>query len=42
MNLVTVKKPKTIIDGVYTTGKLAGTPVVEQSLVLRGKKIGMF
>ncbi len=34
MNIVTVKEPREIIDGVYTTGRLTGTPVDEQSLVL--------
>jgi 7,8-dihydropterin-6-yl-methyl-4-(beta-D-ribofuranosyl)aminobenzene 5'-phosphate synthase len=38
MNLITVKEPREIIDGVYTTGRLTGTPVDEQSLVLKGKK----
>ncbi|MCK5031277.1 MAG: hypothetical protein KAR64_07410, partial [Thermoplasmatales archaeon] len=38
VNLVTVKEPQEIIDGIYTTGKLTGTPLDEQSLVLRGKK----
>jgi len=38
MNLVIVKESQKIIDGVYTTGRLNGTPVDEQSLVLKGKK----
>jgi 7,8-dihydropterin-6-yl-methyl-4-(beta-D-ribofuranosyl)aminobenzene 5'-phosphate synthase len=38
MNLVTVKESREIIDGVYTTGRLNGTPVDEQSLVLKAKK----
>ena len=38
MNLITVKESQEIIDGVYTTGRLNGTPVDEQSLILKGKK----
>jgi len=38
MNIVTVKESREIIDGIYTTGRLTGTPVDEQSLVLKGKK----
>jgi hypothetical protein len=28
-------------EGVYTTGRLEGSPVDEQSLILKGKKDGM-
>jgi len=38
MNVITVKEPQKIIDGVYTTGRLVGAPVDEQSLVLNSKK----
>jgi len=38
MNLITIKESREIIDGVYSTGILSGTPVDEQSLVLKGKK----
>jgi len=37
MQLVSVEKPCEITEGVYTTGILKGSPVDEQSLVLRGK-----
>ena len=38
MNLITVMEPREIGKGVYTTGRLDGAPVDEQSLVLKGKE----
>lgn len=38
MKLITVEKPREITEGIYTTGKLTGMPVDEQSLVLKGEK----
>jgi len=38
MNLITAKESRKIIGGAYTTGRLNGKPVDEQSLVLKGKK----
>jgi len=38
INLTTIKQPQEIAKGIYTTGRLNGTPVDEQSLVLKGKK----
>ena len=37
MKLITVEKPQEITEGIYTTGKLTGMPVDEQSLVLKGE-----
>jgi len=33
-----VKESEMILEGVYTTGRLEGSPIDEQSLVLKGKK----
>jgi len=38
IKLITVEEPLKISDGIYTTGRLSGLPVDEQSLVLEGKK----
>jgi len=38
IKLKNVEKPKMISNGVYTTGRLPGSPVDEQSLVIKGKK----
>lgn len=38
LNLISIKDVQTISEGVYTTGRLIGQPVDEQSLVLKGKK----
>jgi len=37
MHLITVKGPHAITKGILTTGRLKGSPVDEQSLVLEGK-----
>ena len=37
IKLTTVEKPQKIAKGIYTTGRLNGTPVDEQSLVLKGE-----
>jgi len=37
MHLKTVKEPSNITEGVFTTGRLKGSPIDEQSLVLEGK-----
>jgi len=38
VKLKTVEESQMISEGVYTTGRLTGSPVDEQSLVLEGKK----
>ena len=38
MQLVSVENSCKITEGVYTTGRLEGSPVDEQSLILKGKK----
>jgi 7,8-dihydropterin-6-yl-methyl-4-(beta-D-ribofuranosyl)aminobenzene 5'-phosphate synthase len=38
MNLLIVENSALISNGIYTTGRLSGKPVDEQSLVLKGKK----
>ena len=38
IKLKTVKEPQIVSDGIYTTGRLPGSPVDEHSLVLEGKK----
>ena len=38
MNIITVVEPREIARRIYTTGRLNGTPVDEQSLVIKGKE----
>ncbi len=38
MSISIVEKPQEIIKGIYTTGRLKGTPIDEQSLILKSKK----
>lgn len=38
LNLISIKDARIISEGIYTTGRLPGKPVDEQSLVLKGKK----
>lgn len=35
---ITVEKPIKIVENIYSTGRLKGSPVDEQSLILKGKK----
>jgi 7,8-dihydropterin-6-yl-methyl-4-(beta-D-ribofuranosyl)aminobenzene 5'-phosphate synthase len=36
--LIIVNEPKMISDGIYSTGRLIGSPIDEQSLILKGKE----